>query len=91
MSQKGSGKRNRKGLALRQVADRFRTNEATRKWIKEKRWPHGPYCPKCGGFNVQCDIQHPSMTYLQDTIDQVALMVPGMAAKRLTYPPLIHA
>ena len=36
--------------------------EAVR-WLEELRWPNGPFCPKCGSFNVQAGIRHKTMTH----------------------------
>lgn len=63
MAQKAPGKAHRKGLTLLQIADMFGTDAAAYAWIASKRWPHGPFCPKCGSFNVQSDIAHRTMTH----------------------------
>ena len=60
---KAPGKAHRKGLTLLQVADKFPDNDTAREWLESIRWPDGPFCPKCGSFNVQCDIKHPTMTH----------------------------
>ena len=60
---KAPGKSHRKGLALLQVADKFRNNETARQWIEEWVWPDGPFCPDCGSFNVQSGIKHKTMTH----------------------------
>ena len=59
----GPGKSHRVGLTLLEVADMFPDEETSRKWIAERRWPDGPYCPRCGTDNVQCNIKHPTMTH----------------------------
>ena len=41
----------------------FRDEDTARDWIAEQRWPDGPYCPKCGSFNVQSEIAHKTMTH----------------------------
>ena len=56
-------KAHREGLTLLEVADMFRDEEASRKWLEELRWPDGAYCPHCGSFNVQADIKHKTMTH----------------------------
>lgn len=63
MAQKAPGKAHRKGLTLLQVADMFCDETAAIRWLEEVRWPHGPFCPKCGSFNVQSGIKHKSMTH----------------------------
>ncbi len=57
------GKSHRKGLTLLEVADMFPTEEKSRAWIEEMRWPEGPYCPHCGSFNVQANIRHKTATH----------------------------
>ena len=63
MTKKAPGKAHRKGLTLLQVADKFKDEEASREWLEKLRWPNGPFCPKCGSFNVQCGIKHKTMTH----------------------------
>ncbi|MYH36243.1 MAG: IS1595 family transposase [Rhodospirillaceae bacterium] len=63
MSKKAPGKSHRRGLTLLQIADMFPTEDKAREWIESVRWPKGPYCPKCGSFNVQDDVKHDSMTH----------------------------
>ena len=63
MAQKAPGKAHRKGLTLFDVADMFRDDESARRWIEQEYWPHGPFCPKCGSFNVQSNIKHRSATH----------------------------
>ena len=63
MASKGPGKAHRKGLTLLQIADMFRDEEAAIAWIAERRWPNGPFCPRCGSLNVQSDIKHRTMTH----------------------------
>ncbi len=63
MPQKAPGKAHRKGLTLMEVAEMFRDEDAARKWIEQEFWPDGPFCPKCGSFNVQANIKHKSATH----------------------------
>ena len=63
MAHKAPGKSYRKGLSLMEVADMFRYENVAREWIESVRWPDGPYCPKCGSFNVQSNIKHKTMTH----------------------------
>ncbi len=63
MARKAPGKAHRKGLTFMEVADKFSSEEKAREWIEAQRWPDGPYCPKCGSFNVQSNIAHKTMTH----------------------------
>ena len=63
MAQKAPGKSHRKGLTLFEVADMFRDDELARRWIEQEYWPNGPFCPKCGSFNVQANIRHRTATH----------------------------
>ena len=63
MAKNGPGKTHRKGLSIIDVTKMFPDNDAARKWFEEQRWPQGPYCPKCGTFNVQPGIKHKTMTH----------------------------
>ena len=63
MTQKAPGKSFRNGLSFMEIADMFKDEETSRKWLESVRWPQGPHCPHCGSFNVQCDIKHPKMTH----------------------------
>ena len=59
----GPGKSYRKGLSLPELFAMFPHDEAAERWIIEQRWPEGPFCPRCGSFNVQSHIKHPTMTH----------------------------
>ena len=63
MTQKAPGKAHRKGMTLLEVAAKFADEDNAREWIESLRWPTGPYCPKCGSFNVQANIKHKTMTH----------------------------
>ena len=63
MIQKAPGKAHRKGLTLLQVAEMFGDEANAMAWIEERRWPDGPFCPKCGSFNVQANIKHKTATH----------------------------
>ena len=63
MAQKAPGKAHRKGVTLFEVAEMFRDEQAARRWLEREFWPDGPFCPKCGSFNVQSDIKHKSATH----------------------------
>lgn len=63
MTKKAPGKAHRKGLTLLEVADMFRDEASAYDWIAARRWPDGPFCPKCGSFNVQSGIAHKTMTH----------------------------
>ena len=60
---KAPGKYHREGLTFLQVAEMFKDEESSLRWITEWRWPDGPYCPDCGSFNVQSGIKHKTMTH----------------------------
>ena len=60
---KAPGKAHRKGLTFLQVAEMFKDEESSLKWLEEQIWPGGPFCPDCGSFNVQCGIKHKTMTH----------------------------
>ena len=59
----GPGHHYRKGISLFELNKLFPDDEAAECWFESKRWPHGPYCPRCGSFNVQSDIKHATMTH----------------------------
>ena len=41
----------------------FRDEQTARAWIEREFWPDGPFCPKCGSFNVQANIRHRTATH----------------------------
>ncbi len=53
MALSAPGEAHRKEISLKKLSDMFPDNERARAWLEEQAWPHGPYCPRCGGFNVQ--------------------------------------
>ena len=63
MARKAPGKAHREGLTFLEVADMFRDEDTARDWLAEQRWPDGPYCPKCGSFDIQHPIKHKTMTH----------------------------
>ena len=63
MAQKAPGKSHRKGITIIQLMDMFPDDAAAESWFTKGRWPDGPYCPRCGSFNVQNGIKHPTMTH----------------------------
>ena len=63
MAKSGPGKAYRKGLSLVQLLKMFPDEDTARKWYEKQVWPQGPYCPRCGTFNVQSNIKHPTMTH----------------------------
>ncbi len=63
MAQKAPGKAHRKGRTFLQIASKFKTELKARKWLESVFWANGPACPRCGSFNVQTNIKHPSMTH----------------------------
>ena len=63
MAQKAPGAAYRKGLTLLEIADMFCDEAAAIHWLQDLQWPNGPFCPKCGSFNVQSGIRHKTMTH----------------------------
>ena len=63
MTHKAPGKAHRKGLTLLQVADMFSSEAEAIRWLEGLHWPDGPFCPRCGSFNVQSGIRHKTMTH----------------------------
>ncbi len=63
MAGKGPGKNYRQGITLVQLADMFPDDAGAEAWFAKQRWPNGPFCPRCGTFNVQAGIKHRSMTH----------------------------
>ena len=63
MTGKVPGKSHRKGLTLLEIADMFGDEESAKHWIAVQRWPNGAHCPRCGSFDVQSWIKHPSQTH----------------------------
>ncbi len=60
---KGPGKAFRAGSSLRNLMAMCPTDDTAREWFEAHMWPNGPYCPRCGSFNVQCGIRHKTMTH----------------------------
>ena len=63
LAKNAPGKHYRKGLSLMQLADKFPSDDAARKWFESECWPEGPECPHCGTRNVQSGIAHKTMTH----------------------------
>ena len=63
MAKRGPGKAYRKGLSIIEITRMFPDEYTARTWFEQQRWPKGPYCPKCGTFNVQSGIKHKTMTH----------------------------
>ena len=63
MTQKAPGKAFRKGISLTKLIRMFPNDLEAERWFEGRIWPKGPYCPKCGSFNVQTPIKHTSMTH----------------------------
>ncbi len=63
MVHKAPGKHYREGITLIQLMDKFPNEQSAQDWFVNLRWPHGPYCPHCGSFNVQENIKHKTMTH----------------------------
>jgi len=60
---KAPGKAFRKGISLKKLIAIFPNDEKAREWFEAHIWPQGPYCPRCGSFNVQSGIKHKTMTH----------------------------
>ena len=52
MVRKGPGRRERTGLSLTQLMDRFPDNASAEAWFLETRWPNGVTCARCGSPSV---------------------------------------
>ncbi len=63
MARKAPGKHHREGISLTKLIRMFPNDEAAREWFESRIWPDGPYCPRCGSFNVQSGIKHKTMTH----------------------------
>ena len=63
MAHKAPGKSHREGISLKKLMAMFPDDEAARVWFEKRMWPDGPYCPRCGSFNVQAGIKHKTMTH----------------------------
>ena len=62
MGRSAPGKSDHEGLTLVQVIETFGTDSAAEAWFRERLWPQGPFCPRCGSFNV-AEVKYPSMTH----------------------------
>ena len=60
---KAPGKSYRNGISLVKLTKMFPDNDKARKWFEKRRWAKGAYCPHCGSFNVQCNVNHPTQTH----------------------------
>jgi transposase-like protein len=47
---------------LMQIAERFSTEEAARKYLEARLWPEGPVCPHCGGCEAYVLTPKPTST-----------------------------
>ncbi|MDE0386302.1 MAG: IS1595 family transposase [Defluviicoccus sp.] len=63
MAQKAPGKSHREGISLTKLVRMFPDDETAREWIEGVVWPDGPFCPRCGSFDVQSGIKHKTMTH----------------------------
>ncbi len=63
MAKNGPGKAHRKGLSIIEITKMFPDDDTARKWFEKQLWPKGPFCPKCGTYNVQSNIKHKTMTH----------------------------
>ncbi len=63
MAHKAPGKSDREGISLKKLMRMFPDDATAREWIEGVVWPDGPFCPRCGSYNVQAGIKHKSMTH----------------------------
>ena len=63
MAKNAPGKHFRKGLSLRELAQRFPDDATAEQWFITRRWPDGVRCPYCGSDNVQTGTKHKSMPF----------------------------
>ena len=63
MAQKAPGKSHREGISLTKLIRMFPDDATAERWFESRIWPEGPYCPKCGSFNIQHPIKHKTMTH----------------------------
>ena len=63
MAHKAPGKSDREGISLVKLMKLYPDDAGARGWFESKIWPDGPYCPRCGSFNVQAGIKHKTMTH----------------------------
>ncbi len=57
-----SGRYNRQGITLLELAQKFPNEMSARTWIESVMWPDGPTCPRCDGQNVY-EGTHKTMPY----------------------------
>lgn len=60
---KAPGKSYRKGITLRQIIRRYRTQASAENWFIQQRWPKGIRCPNCSSLNVQVGAKHKTMRF----------------------------
>ena len=60
---RGPGRGYREGITLVQIIEMFPDDAAARRWFEERLWPDGPYCPRCGSFNVTEVAGHRNQTH----------------------------
>ena len=63
MAKSAPGKHYREGISLKKLVRMFPDDAKAQAWFESRIWPSGPYCPKCGSFNVQHPIKHGTMTH----------------------------
>lgn len=63
MAKREPGKAYRPGLSIIDITRKFPDEETVLEWFEEQRWPKGPFCPKCGTFNVQSGIKSKTSTF----------------------------
>lgn len=45
---KAPGRNERAGMTVKQLFDRFPTEDSAREWFESQIWPEGRHCPRCG-------------------------------------------
>ena len=63
MGKKGPGKAHREGISLVKLMKTFPDDVTAYAWFERTLWPDGPYCPRCGSFNVLYPTKHRTMTH----------------------------
>ena len=60
---KALGKSYRQGISFVKLIKMFPDSDKAREWFENRRWKKGAYCPHCGSFNVQSNVNHPTQTH----------------------------
>ncbi len=60
---KAPGRNEREGMTVKELFDRFPTDEAAREWFEARIWPDGRHCPRCGSTETTETPASESMPY----------------------------